>query len=64
MVMAVPGTPAAPGASAPPVLMVTRRGSTRPVPVSVPPEPTVTREVPVIAPSTSSTPPSTAVAPP
>ena len=58
-----PGPPETPGASTPPLAIVTATGSTVPVPVSAPSALTVTPEVPVSAPSTTSVPPATMVGP-
>jgi hypothetical protein len=61
--MEVPGTPAAPGASVPPELIVMTGGSTVPTPVSMPVEFTVTLDVFDNMPSTSRMPPLTVVLP-
>jgi hypothetical protein len=52
-----------PGAKVAPLLMVTVGGSIVPVPDSMPPEFTVTPDVPLIEPSTSSVAPVIVVAP-
>jgi hypothetical protein len=63
MVSVPVGIAALPGANVPPLMIVVVVGSTMPVPLSVPPEFTVTLLVLAIKPSTSSVPELTAVAP-